>query len=65
MNGRNWAHKQRGECIRQANNKAALDETETLGDKVGASPALSFVTAALLQQHLTQKLTQLKGYERL
>jgi hypothetical protein len=45
-NARDWAKKRRDDLIRQANEKAALAETETTIDEADASPALSFVTAA-------------------
>ncbi|KAL5409511.1 hypothetical protein PMIN04_011020 [Paraphaeosphaeria minitans] len=46
-NVRDWARKRRDDLIRQANDKAALEEAETtIENEAGTSPALSFVTAA-------------------
>jgi len=45
-NGREWAEKQRNEVIRQANERANPAEAEAPAGDAGASPALSFVTAA-------------------
>ena len=52
-NARDWAQNQRDEVIRQANDKAALEETVATIDEVDASPALSFVTAASDTEVLT------------
>lgn len=45
-NGRDWAEKQRNEAIRQANERANPVEAAAPAGDAGASPALSFVTAA-------------------
>jgi hypothetical protein len=45
-NGREWTEKQRNEAIRQANQRANHIEAEAPAGDAGASPALSFVTAA-------------------